>query len=34
MAENDRQLPTPPRTRFGRQIRGEGDSEGPVTGTA
>ena len=31
MAENDRPLPTPPRTRFGRQIRGEEEGAGPLT---
>ena len=31
MVENDRPLPNPPRTRFGRQIRGEGEGAGPLT---
>lgn len=31
MAENDRPLPSPPRTRFGRQIRGEEEGAGPLT---
>ena len=31
MAENDRPLPNPPRTRFGRQIRGEEEGAGPTT---
>jgi hypothetical protein len=30
MAENDRPLPNPPRTRFGRQIRGEEEGAGPT----
>jgi hypothetical protein len=31
MAENERPLPTPPRTRFGRQLRGEEEGTGPLT---
>lgn len=31
MTENERPLPTPPRTRFGRQLRGEEESAGPLT---
>lgn len=31
MSENDRPLPSPPRTRFGRQIRGEEEGAGPLT---
>lgn len=31
MGENDRPLPTPPRSRFGRQVPGGAGSEGPST---
>jgi hypothetical protein len=31
MTESDRPLPTPPRSRFGRQLRGEEENAGPLT---